>query len=87
MPHDRKGRAIEPGDHVAFTDWPNTPRVGQVQRVHPGAETCNLELTALVPGLVAVPRTVTAREAELVRKADGSEPAAAAEPQADGDGR
>jgi hypothetical protein len=87
MPHDKKGRLIEVGDHVAFREYDGTPRVRPgAQRVNSGATTCNVETIVLAAAVVASPRTITANDVDLVRKADGSEPvdAPASVPQADG---
>lgn len=77
MPHDRKGRLIEPGDYVKVkAGYPERLTVARVSNVTPGAETCNAQGAHLVPGFFPVqPLTFTARDCELVLKADGTEPA------------
>lgn len=84
MPHDKKGRLIEIGDHVKFKTWAEGAerlRVGRVFSVSPGSETCNASVVHLQPGYWPIAQAcVTAKDCELVLKADGSEPADAITP-------
>lgn len=79
MPHDKKARLIEVGDSLLFKDYAGKFRVGTVARVFPGAETCDVEVYYTQPSVQAVSTTITAKETELLRKADGSEPLRGAE--------
>lgn len=77
MPHDKKGRLLEVGDHVKFKTWDGAHKlsVGRVFSVSPGSETCNVSVVHLQPGYWPIAQAcVTAKETELVLKADGSEP-------------
>lgn len=77
MPHDKKGRLVEVGDHVKFKTWDGAHKlsVGRVFSVNPGSDTCNVSVVHLTPGYWPISQAaVTARETELVLKADGSEP-------------
>lgn len=95
MPHDKKGRLIEVGDHLQFdvcesydhaaAAWNKRPTIGRVISITPGSESCNVQAVHLAPGYWPLKQeTITAKDTELVLKADGSEPAGAAVPQADG---
>jgi hypothetical protein len=76
MPHDRKGRLIEIGDHLKFKSYgAEAFSVGRVFSVSPGSETCNVSVVHLQPSYWPIAQAcVTARETELVLKNDGSEP-------------
>src|SRR4051812_23227644 len=85
MPHDKKGRLIEVGDHLKFevcetydyaaAAWKKRRTIGRAATVTPGSETCNVQAVHLVPGYWPLKtETITAKETELVLKADGSEP-------------
>jgi len=87
MPHDKKGRLIEVGDHLKFDfserydyvrqAWDTRPTIGRVATVTPGSESCNVQVVHLVPGYWPLKtETLTAKATELALKADGSEPAA-----------
>jgi hypothetical protein len=91
MPHDRKGRLVEVGDHIKFNHserydyarqaWDTRPTIGRVTTVMPGSESCNVQVVHLLPGYWPIkPETLTAKDTELVLKADGSEPADAEAP-------
>lgn len=86
MPHDRKGRLIEAGDHLRFevsevydhaaSRWSKRATIGRVISVTPGEGTCNVQAVHLVPSYWPLKQeTITAKDTELVLKADGSEPA------------
>lgn len=75
MPHDSKGRLIEIGDVVKCLKYGGekvSKQVGKVSHIYAGTETCNLQVATFESreGF----QTVTAKESELVLKADGSEP-------------
>lgn len=78
--HDRKGRLIELGDHLKFKAWDSSAQkerltIGRVGALHPGATSCNVTAYHLVPGYQPVQSaTLTAKDCEIVQKADGSEP-------------
>jgi hypothetical protein len=85
MPHDKKGRLIEVGDHVKFEvceryvperqAWDKRVTIGRATSVTPGSETCNVAAVHLAPGYFPLKQeTLTAKDTELVLKADGSEP-------------
>jgi len=86
MPHDKKGRLVEVGDHVKFKSWADGAErlsVGRVFSVSPGSETCNVSVVHLNPGYWPISQAcVTAKETEVVLKADGSEPGEGLDPQA-----
>lgn len=95
MPHDKKGRLVEVGDHLKFdvsetyrpatSSWDKRPTIGRVVSVHPGSVTCNVQVVHLAPGYYPIKtETISAAETEIALKADGSEPAAPAADQADG---
>jgi len=76
MPHDMNGKLIEPGDVVkipgAYGNGPGK-KVGTVIDVIPGTDTCNLTVASLLPGSVTQ-YSATASKAELVLKANGTDP-------------
>lgn len=78
--HDCKGRLIEVGDHLKLKAWDSSaqkemPTIGRVGALHPGATSCNVTAYHLVPGYQPVQCvTVTAKDCEIVQKADGSAP-------------
>jgi hypothetical protein len=84
MPHDKKGHLIEVGDHLKFEvcerydyarqAWEKRVTIGRATAVMPGSERCNIQVVHLTPGYFPIkPETLTAKETELVLKADGSE--------------
>lgn len=90
MPHDKKGRLIEVGDHLKFEvserydaarqAFDKRVTVGRATQVTPGSETCNVQAVHLQPSYFPIAQaTLTAKECELVLKADGSEPPATEE--------
>lgn len=95
MPHDRKGRMVEVGDHVRFevsetydyalSAWKKRLTIGRVVSVTPGEGTCNVQAVHLVPGYWPIRmETITAKETDVALKADGTEPGAGADPTAQG---
>jgi len=94
MPHDRYGRLLEPGDVVKATPYNQHPQrkyVGPIVEMRSDAgQSCTGQMQ-FVPqgGIAAVTDYFGAEEAELVLKADGTEPALAGLPEecraADGD--
>lgn len=72
MPHDKKGRPIKVGDVIAFKGYDGQRRIGVVGGVVPGTSTCNLDVGVAAQRTVVEMNTVTAADAELVAKSDGS---------------
>lgn len=75
MPHDIHGRKIEAGDVVkGFSYATQKKEVLKVQKVFEGTDTCNLFAHHF--DVREAGTSLNAKEAELVLKADGSEPEA-----------
>lgn len=80
--HDCKGRLIEVGDHMKMKGWDSVAQkqvdtIGRAGALHAGATTCNVTAYHIVPSYQPVQcSTVTAKECEIVLKADGSVPEA-----------
>jgi len=72
MPHDVKGRKIEKGDFVKLKTCVG-PTIGQVGAVNEAAVFYNITVSHMLPG-VTIWGPFNAGEAELVMKADGSDP-------------
>ena len=73
MPHDLNGLKVERGDFVKAQLYTGKT-IGVVGAISEGSETCNLTVHYLAPGQVMC-STVTAKECEIMMRADGSEPA------------
>lgn len=74
--HDIKGRPVAEGDVVKFKTYTGKIRVGIITDCTAASETCNLSVAVLSAAGLVVNSAVTAKETELVAKADGSEPEA-----------
>lgn len=75
--HDCKGRPVAEGDVVKFKDYKSKVRVGIITDTTAQSDTCNLTVSVLTIAGLQSNSAVTAKETELIHKADGSEPEAA----------
>lgn len=76
MPHDKFNRLVGVGDHVKFKGWEGQRlSIGRVFYVNPGTTTCDISVVHLTPGYWPISQaTITAKETELVLRADGTDP-------------
>lgn len=79
--HDIHGREIHEGDIVAANDWTRGNDNGKMKRsafkvigTTPSSTSCNLNVLGFVPAMTSGIQTVTAKETELILKADGTTP-------------
>lgn len=72
--HYKNGREAKAGDPVIYRDWKKELKVGIIHSLNAGAETCNGNITTIVPGMV-VQDCVTVAECLHAEDANAAMPA------------